>query len=51
VIAVAGVALAYLVRTGLLFTVGDWVFADVRTDLVGLISVTIAAFVAAGRLR
>ena len=50
-IAVAGVALAYLVRVALLFTVGDWIFEDLRTDLIGLISVAIAAFVAAGRLR
>ena len=49
--AVAGVGIAYLVRIGLLFAFGDWIFEDLRTDLVGLISVALAAMVAAGRLR
>jgi hypothetical protein len=49
--AVGGVALAYVVRVVFLFTVGDWVFDDIRVDLPGLIAVTLAAFFAAGRLR
>jgi hypothetical protein len=49
--AVGGVAIAYAVRTLFLFTVGDWVFDDLRVDLGGLIAVTLAAFIAAGRLR
>lgn len=50
-IAVAGVALAFGVRIGLLMTLGTWDFADVQNDLGGLIAAGIAAFVAAGRLR
>jgi len=49
--AVGGVVLAYVVRTALLLSVGDWGFIDVRVDLVGLIVVTFAGFIAAGRLR
>lgn len=49
--AVGGVVLAYVVRTILLLSVGDWGFIDVRVDLVGLIVVTFAGFIAAGRLR
>jgi hypothetical protein len=50
-VAVGGVIVAYLVRLGLLFAIGDWVFEDVRTDIYGIIVAGIAAFVAAGRLR
>lgn len=50
-IAVAGVAIAYLARVLFLFSAGDWIFEDLRTDLAGLIAVAIAAFTAAGRLR
>jgi len=50
-VAVGGVVLAYVVRTALLLAVGGWGFRDLRVDLVGLIAVTLAAFVAAGRLR
>jgi len=49
--AVAGVAIAYLVRVGLLFALSDWMFRDLRMDLGGLIAVVLAAFIAAGRLR
>jgi len=50
-IAVGGVWLAYLVRIGLLFAIGDWGFGDMRTDIFGLIVALIASFTAAGRLR
>lgn len=50
-IAVAGVALAFVVRLALLLAVGGWNMHDVRTDAFGLIAVVIAAFIAAGRLR
>jgi hypothetical protein len=50
-IAVAGVWIAYLVRIGLLFAFGDWVFEDLRTDIFGLIVAGVASFVAVGRLR
>lgn len=50
-ISVGGVLLAYGVRTGLLFGAGSWVFADLRLDLGGLVALTIAGFIAAGRLR
>jgi len=50
-IAVGGVALAYLVRVLFLFTVGDWIFDDIRVDLPGLIALALAVFIAAGRLR
>ena len=49
--AVGGVVLAYVVRTALLLAIGGWGFRDLRFDLVGLIVVTLAGFVAAGRLR
>ncbi len=49
--AVGGVLLAYLVRVGLLLAVGWWGFRDLRVDLPGLIAVTLAGFIAAGRLR
>jgi hypothetical protein len=49
--AVGGVALAYVVRVAFLFTVGDWIFDDIRVDLPGLIALALAAFIAAGRLR
>ncbi len=49
--AVGGVMLAYVVRTVLLLTIGGWGFRDLRVDLVGLIIVTLASFVAVGRLR
>ena len=49
--AVGGVVLAYVVRTALLLAIGGWGFRDLRVDLVGLIVVTLAGFVAAGRLR
>lgn len=50
-IAVGGVIVAYLVRVGLLFTIGDWVLKDLRTDMFGLIVLGLAGFIAAGRLR
>jgi hypothetical protein len=50
-IAVGGVLIAFAVRTGLLLALADWTAHDVRTDLVGLIAVTVAGFVAVGRLR
>jgi hypothetical protein len=50
-IAVGGVVVAYLARTGLLFAASGWVFHDVQTDLAGLIAFGLAAFIAAGRLR
>jgi len=50
-IAVAGVPIAYVLRVTLLFTLDDWVLRDLRLDLGGLIAVTIAVFIAAGRLR
>ncbi|MHB8683024.1 MAG: B-box zinc finger protein [Dehalococcoidia bacterium] len=50
-IAVGGVALAYLIRVGLLFVTGVWTFRDLQTDLFGLIALGIASFIAAGRLR
>ena len=49
--AVGGVVLAYLVRVALLLVVGTWGFRDLRVDLTGLIAVTLAGFIAAGRLR
>jgi hypothetical protein len=49
-IAVAGVALAYVVRVAFLFAIDNWTFEDLRLD-VGLIAAAIAAFIAAGRLR
>lgn len=49
--AVGGVALAFVVRLGLLTAVGSWGLHDVRTDLYGLIAAVLAGFVAAGRLR
>ncbi|TAK57175.1 MAG: hypothetical protein EPO22_12655 [Dehalococcoidia bacterium] len=49
--AVGGVVLAYVVRTALLLAIGGWGFGDLRVDLVGLIVVTLASFIAAGRLR
>ena len=45
------VVLAYLIRVGLLFAVGDWVVHDLRVDLAGLIALGIAGFISAGRLR
>jgi hypothetical protein len=50
-IAVGGVALAFAVRIAVLVVVLDWTLHDIRTDALGLIAVTIAAFMAAGRLR
>jgi hypothetical protein len=50
-IAVAGVALAFVVRLALLLAVGGWSMHNVRTDALGLIAVALAAFMAAGRLR
>ena len=50
-IAVGGVVLAYAVRVALLFALGTWVFRDLRQDLFGLISLVLAGFIAAGRLR
>lgn len=49
--AVAGVAIAYAVRLGLLFAASGWDFHDLQQDLGGLIAVVLAAFIAAGRLR
>jgi hypothetical protein len=49
--AVGGVVLAYVVRTVLLLSLSNWGFRDLRVDLVGLIVVTLAGFIAAGRLR
>jgi len=49
--AAGGVVLAYLVRVGLLFGASSWAFSDLRLDLCGLVAVTIAGFIAAGRLR
>lgn len=49
--AVGGVVLAYVVRVGLLLTVGGWGFRDLRVDLAGLIAVVLGCFIAAGRLR
>jgi len=43
--------LAYVVRVAFLFTVGDWIFDDIRVDLPGLIALALAVFIAAGRLR
>ena len=50
-IAVGGVLLAYVVRTVLLVSVGDWGLDNVRSDLFGLIVAGLAGFIAAGRLR
>ncbi|MEX2245195.1 MAG: hypothetical protein WEC75_00755 [Dehalococcoidia bacterium] len=50
-IAVAGVALAYVVRVGLIVWVSDAGFEYVRVDVFGLLAALLAAFVAAGRLR
>jgi len=50
-LAVGGVLLAYVVRVGVLFAFGDWVFRDLRLDLSGLIALGLAGFIAAGRLR
>lgn len=50
-IAVGGVVVAYLVRTGLLFAASGWGSHDIQTDLAGLIGLGLAAFIAAGRLR
>lgn len=50
-IAVGGVVLAFLVRTGLLFAIDNWQFEDLRLDFAGFIAAGIAGFVAAGRLR
>jgi len=50
-IAVGGVVVAYLARVALLFVIDDWIFEDLRTDIVGIIAAGIAAFVAIGRLR
>ncbi len=51
VIAVAGVVVAFVVRTGLLLSAGDWVLESLRSDLTGIVALGVAAFVAAGRLR
>lgn len=50
-IAVAGVGLAFVVRTGLLLSTDEWVLETLRFDLTGLVALGVAAFVAAGRLR
>ena len=50
-VAIGGVAIAYLVRLGFLFSVGNWVFDDLTVDLAGLIALGIAAVTAVGRLR
>ena len=50
-IAVVGVLIAYFVRTGALFGVGDWGFQDLRTDGFGLVVLVIGGLIAAGRLR
>jgi hypothetical protein len=50
-IAVSGVVLAFLVRTGTLFLIDDWVFETLRLDIAGFIAAGVAVFVAAGRLR
>lgn len=49
-IAVGGIVVAYLLRTGLLLAF-DWDLGDLRGDIWGLLVATLAAFVAAGRLR
>jgi hypothetical protein len=49
--AVGGVVVAYLVRVGLLLGIGSWGFIDLRRDLFGLVAVTVAGFIAVGRLR
>lgn len=51
VIAVGGVVLAYIMRTGLLLGFGNWGLRDLRSDLFGLIVTALAGFIAAGRLR
>jgi hypothetical protein len=56
-IAIGGVLLTYVIRTALLFTIGDqfiergWGFKDFQTDIGGLIATGIASFIAVGRLR
>jgi hypothetical protein len=50
-IAVGGVVVAYVARTGLLLGFGNWGLHDLRGDLFGLIVVVLAGFIAAGRLR
>ena len=50
-IAVAGVVVAYAVRVAMLFVLDDWVFADLREDIFGIIVAAVAGFFAAGRLR
>jgi hypothetical protein len=50
VIAVAGVVIAYLVRTSLLVIVDGWTFADLRAiDVFALLAVAAAGWVAAQR--
>ena len=51
VIAVGGVVVAYVMRTGLLLGFGNWGLRDLRSDLFGLIVTALAGFIAAGRLR
>ena len=51
VMAVGGVVVAYALRVVLLFAVSGWVLRDLRLDLCGLIALTLACFIAAGRLR
>jgi hypothetical protein len=52
VIAVAGVILAYAVRTGLLIVVDDWTLSALRViDAFALVAVALAGFIAVQRLR
>ena len=50
-IAIGGVVIAYAVRVAMLFVLDDWVFADLREDVFGIIVAGVAGFFAAGRLR
>jgi hypothetical protein len=50
-IAVSGMILAYLVRTGMLVAIDDWTLETMRLDGFGFIIVVIGALLAAGRVR
>jgi hypothetical protein len=50
-IAVGGIAVAWTVRTLMLFVLGDFEVDDLRLDIQSLIAAGIACFIAAGRLR
>lgn len=51
VIAAVGVAIAYVVRVGMLVALSGWGFDNFRTDLGGLIALVLAAVIAVNRLR